>query len=275
MTKKERGKKMNNKIKILLILVLTAMLVLLVQSNQVQAALQSNGATPATGNLNDWIKAVRQMQATGGTLGLSDTINNNLTSSNKNMDIHMEKNTEYGAMVILSASSYGNPNKITNGQTTTGNASGVVMNLNTEWVAAARNDTTVGNMSGAAKRYWNAYTGDGSTAKKGDAMGETNGWHGSTDNRWFYHHCIKYGYATVCDGPAADCAFVRARGGSIFGFTGYSFDGGYTPDYNDPICGIHGPAQWGRNYYREEDKREALPVVPHYSRAAIVVGSGV
>lgn len=106
---------MNKKIRILLVMILTAMLFLWMQSNQVQAALQSNGATALTSNMNSWIKAIRQMQATGGTLGLNDTINTNLTSSNKNMDIHMEKNTEYGAMVILSASAYGNPNKITDG----------------------------------------------------------------------------------------------------------------------------------------------------------------
>lgn len=187
----------------------------------------------------------------------------------------MEKNTEYGAMIILSASSYGNPNKIANGQTTTGNASGVVMNLNKEWVAAARNDTTVGNMSGAAKRYWNAYTGDGSTAKKGDAMGETNGWHGSTNNRWFYHHCTGYIQGTVCDGPAADGAFVRAQGGSIFGFTGYSYDGGMDTNYTSVVCGVHGIQEYGLKYYRDSEKKDACPVVPHYSRAAIVVGSGV
>ena len=48
----------------------------------------------------------------------------------------MEKNTEYGAMAILSASSYGNQSKIESGGTTTGNKSGVYINLNKEWVSA-------------------------------------------------------------------------------------------------------------------------------------------
>ena len=56
-----------------------------------------------------------------------------LTSNNPNLDIHMEKNTEYGAMAILSASAYGNQNVIGDGETTTGNKSGVYMKLNKEW----------------------------------------------------------------------------------------------------------------------------------------------
>ncbi len=40
-----------------------------------EAALQSNGGTNTTRNINGWITQIRQMQATGGTLGLTDTIN--------------------------------------------------------------------------------------------------------------------------------------------------------------------------------------------------------
>ena len=112
---------MKKKKMLLLILMMTIGIVMGKGTNS-QATLQSNGGSPATKDINGWITGIRQMQATGGTLGLTDTINGtNLTSGNKNLDIHMQKNTEYGAMVILSASSYGNPNPITDGQTTTGN----------------------------------------------------------------------------------------------------------------------------------------------------------
>lgn len=85
------------------------------------AALQSNGGTPAGKNINQWMLQIRQMQSIGGTLGRTDTIDtSNLRSDATDLDIHMEKNTEYGAMAILSASAYGNPNKIQNGKTTTG-----------------------------------------------------------------------------------------------------------------------------------------------------------
>ena len=103
-----------------------------------KAVLQSNGNDGATYNLSDWMLNVRKMEELGGAMGLSETLNSNLTSSSdsNNIDVHMEKNTEYGALAILSASSYGNPNKINDGETTTGNATGVVMKLNNEWVAA-------------------------------------------------------------------------------------------------------------------------------------------
>ncbi len=219
---------MNRKKRILIGIIIFATIGILGQTNRVEAALQANGGTPITANLNDWVSAVRQMQATGGTLGLTDTINTNLTSSNKNMDIHMQKNTEYGAMAILSASAYGNPDKITAGKTTTGNASGIVINLNEEWVAAGRSDTLVTNMKGAAGRYWNNYgTGNGSNAKIGDAMSETNGWHGSTGNSWMRHRC-GIGGTSPQDLAMGECAFVRARQSSIFSFSGLSYQCSHT-----------------------------------------------
>ena len=153
-----RGKK--------LLVIILILWIGMMQTSKVEAALQSNGGTPLKANLNDWIYYTRKMQEAGGTLGLTDTINEDLTSNNKDLDIHMEKNTEYGAMVILSASSYGNPNKITDGQTTTGNASGIVMKLNKEWVAAGVNNTWAEKMKGATKRYWNVYTGNGNSVKR-------------------------------------------------------------------------------------------------------------
>ncbi len=102
------------------------------------AALQANGNTPVQKDLGTWMSIIRDMEATGGTLGLSETKGSGLlsTSDSNNLDCHMEKNSEYGAMAILSASSYGNQNKVASGETTTGNKSGVVINLNKEWVAA-------------------------------------------------------------------------------------------------------------------------------------------
>ena len=96
----------------------------LLGTNSSKAVLQSNGNDGATYNLNDWMMNVRKMEELGGAMGLGETINDNLTSSgaSNNIDVHMQKNTEYGALAILSASSYGNPNKINSGETTTGNA---------------------------------------------------------------------------------------------------------------------------------------------------------
>lgn len=180
-----RGKK--------LLVIILILWIGMMQTSKVEAALQSNGGTPLKANLNDWIYYTRKMQEAGGTLGLTDTINEDLTSNNKNLDIHMQKNTEYGAITILSASAYGNPNKIEDGGTTTGNATGIQIRLNGEWTASSTIDTVVKAMKVGKPRYWNNYgTGNGSNSKKGDAMAETNGWHGSSGNSWFVHKCLNY-----------------------------------------------------------------------------------
>lgn len=161
-----------------------------------KAALQANGNGNSTATINEWLINIRKMEATGGTLGLEAGINGNLTDSgtSNNLDIHMQKNTEYGAMAILSASAYGNQAKITgvedetNGvkyKTTTGNKSGIYITLNKEWVSAGDNKlgTNVENFRIAVDKYKNIYTGS-YVAKLGDAITETKGWHGSEIFTW-------------------------------------------------------------------------------------------
>lgn len=118
--------------KIISILFITCMC-LVCMPNLNFAVLQSNGNTPAAYGLNDYIVNVRKMEELGGAMGLTETLNDNLTSTtSNNIDVHIERNTEYGAMAILSVSNYGNPSKIKNGETTTGNKSGIVINFNNE-----------------------------------------------------------------------------------------------------------------------------------------------
>jgi len=106
---------------------------LILNQGKVHAVVQANGNDGTAYNLSDWMINVRKMEELGGTMGLSETLNDNLTSSStsNSIDVHMEKNVEYGALAILSASSYGNPNKVEDGNTTTGNVTGVVMKINT------------------------------------------------------------------------------------------------------------------------------------------------
>lgn len=203
---------MKVKNKILTAMVFGTILSGLIIPNKANAALQSNGGTPATRNLNDWLLKIRQMQELGGTLGRKDTINTtNLTSGATDLDIHMEKNTEYGAMAILSASAYGNPNKINDGETTTGNSTGIVMNLNNERVSAASDGQNyVTNFINANIRYKNVYPGKQYGTEIGDAVLETNGWHGATVYDW-----IDYvGNSTV----------IRScnNGGSIFSYSAFN-----------------------------------------------------
>ena len=129
----------------------------------------------------------------------------------------MEKNTEYGAMAILSASSYGNQSKIENGGTTTGNKSGVYINLNKEWVSAG-SITKLGQYANANGKYKNIYT-NSYAIKNGDAISETAGWHGSGASTW-----IETNFSS---------GLLRAYSGSIFSYYGKGFDGG-TLDAGSP-----------------------------------------
>ena len=212
---------MKNLIKITILL----SLILFSYSNiSVYAVLQSNGDAGTTYNLSDWMMNVRKMEELGGAMGLEESINTDLTSQESNkIDVHMQKNTEYGALAILSASSYGNPDKIEDGQTTTGNASGVVMKLNSEWTSAGK-ATSATNFNNANGRYKNIYEND-YVAKRGDAISETQGWHGSTSSVWG-GWSNRYG-STNPGIYNAYSGLVRSIDGSIFSYTSRCSSGYY------------------------------------------------
>lgn len=225
-----------------------------------KAVLQSNGNTSATYNVNNWMIKVRQMEAIGGAMGLSESLNSNLTASSEsnNIDVHMQKNTEYGAMAILSASAYGNPNKIVSGGTTTGNVTGAVIKFNNEWVAAMNDERMSATyLKDAVNRYKNFYPGKSQVSKKGDAMLETKWWHTennnvSSVNDWFDQ--LYYG-------------------GLLRSVTGYSHMG-YNADQIQKFSSIfsysgdaeeHGTNPRGDAYYTKAWS----------SRAVVVIGEGL
>lgn len=216
---------MKLKNKFLLGILAVSMVCMILQPNKANAALQSNGGTPETKSLKDWMLKIRQMQELGGTLGRTDTIDTtNLTSNVTDLDIHMEKNSEYGAMAILSASSYGNPNKIEEGETTTGNSTGIVMNINKEWVASGWNVLNYAN-----SRYRNAYP-DGYVATPGDAINETLGWHSAGTSYWLDN--------------SSYAGLLRAYKGSIFSYYGVghhgSVDAYYANGHTSRACIVVG-----------------------------------
>ena len=233
---------MKVKNKILTAMVFGTILSGLIIPNKANAALQSNGGTPVKKYASEWILQIRQMQELGGTLGRTDSVDKtNLTSNATDLDIHMEKNTEYGAMVILSASAYGNPNKIEDGGTTTGNSTGIVFNLSNERVAAKRNvKTTYMAFDNASPRYINNYSNE---SKVGDALIETKGWHGSTNYLWFNNDLS---------------GLLRGIKESVF-----SYFGGYD---NEFLNGVYVPAGLNNSGNYETNWS---------SRAAIVVGTGL
>ena len=196
----------NKNITIFLLLIIFIIL----NTGKSKAVLQANDNTAATYNLSAWMLNVRKMEELGGAMGLSESVSTeNLTStSSNNIDVHMEKNSEYGALVILSASSYGKPDKVDNDQTTTGNATGVLMKINSEWVAAGAT-TYATNYAKAKARYKDVYT-TSPTSKPGDALIETKSWHGAESGWLSYNN---------------EMGFIRARVNSIFSYTGSNLTG--------------------------------------------------
>ena len=244
---------MKKKLSISILLII--FLCLIISTNNSYAALQAKpGVSAKNATINYWKKYIRNMEIPGGTLGLNDSINStNLTSSldtSNNLDIHMQKNTEYGAMAILSASNYGNPSPIKNGQTTTGNETGIYIYLNKELVSAGT-VTNAANYYNANAKYKNLYN-ETYAAKNGDAITETMGWHGGSYT-WLYgrdggREIGKYG------NTSASSTLLRGNG-SIFGYFGKS-------------SGV-----WENgNYGYIEDAHYSIS---HPTRAVIVCGQGI
>ena len=173
-------------------IILMILILLIINTGKVNAALQANPNTqykkedtPA-----NWMTNFRKMENAGGAMGLSETLNADLTSAeSNNIDVHMMKSTEYGAIAILSASGYGNPSNATAITTTTGNNTGIMLNTgNWEWVAGGLSGSI---FSGVNSRYVNKYTAAKTSAKIGDALGEASvtnpgcaGWHKASYSNW-------------------------------------------------------------------------------------------
>ena len=195
--------------------------ILTISGTTSKAALQANAATHATGKTAtgaSWIQSIREMEKSGQTMGLNETIGTNLvaTSPSNNIDVHMMKTTEYGAMAILSASGFGYSGKLQDApvKSTTGNVTGVyILGDRWEWTAGVCSASTVGKDG----RYYDLYTiNDQTSAKVGDALGldtyTTNpgcsGWHGAGFAYWLSN---------------ASSGFVRGDGGLFsFGVSGWT-----------------------------------------------------
>ena len=206
--------------KVLLTIALVTAGILTISGTTSKAALQANAATHATGKTAtgaSWIQSIREMEKSGQTMGLNETINDDLTSAtNNSIDVHMMKTTEYGAMAILSASGFGYSGKLQDApvKSTTGNVTGVyILGDRWEWTAGVCSASTVGKDG----RYYDLYTiNDQTSAKVGDALGldtyTTNpgcsGWHGAGFAYWLSN---------------ASSGFVRGDGGLFsFGVSGWT-----------------------------------------------------
>lgn len=178
---------------------------LIIPFGNVKAALQANPNThyKKVDYATNWISNMRRMEESGNAMGLNEKLNSDLTASSdgNDIDVHMMRSTEYGAIAILSASGYGNSQTLQNSsvKTTTGNKTGIYFSgENGEWVAAGLN---MGVFSGVDVRYYDAYGTNNpkyysydmnkSNAKIGDALGDGTtvnpgcaGWHNSARKCW-------------------------------------------------------------------------------------------
>lgn len=220
---------MKEKISMKKVLITTALVtvgVLAIGGNTSKAALQANPTTHSSGKTAtgaSWIQSIREMEKSGQTMGLNETIGTNLvaTSSSNNIDVHMMRTTEYGAMAILSASGFGWSGKLADApvKSTTGNVTGVyVMGTRWEWTAGVCSAATVGKDA----RYYDLYKiNDQTSAKVGDVLGldtyTTNpgcsGWHGASVRNWL---------------NSASYGFIRGSGGMFsFGNNTWTSDNNY------------------------------------------------
>ena len=186
--------KEKTKLKLISLVVILAVMTLLPVGN-VKAALQANSNThyKKTNTPDTWMAQIRNMEKSGEAMGLSETLNSDLTASSDSngIDVHMMKSTEYGAIAILSASGYGNSQTLQNSstKTTTGNKTGVYFNgTDWEYVAGGYNENI---FKGVNAKYYDAYTNSTTSAKAGDALGRSTGtnpgcykWHSATSGNW-------------------------------------------------------------------------------------------
>ncbi len=210
--------------KLILTLILAIAIVLLMQAPTLAYQSTWKGNALHSPYNDTWILGIRQMEANGSGMGLNETtLNTNtlLSSTSNNVDIHMQKNTEYGAAIILGASDYGKARKKGNmnaGSTTTsgtdikasttGNVYGVyeLGQLDKKEFVAARGDYNY--FKSVDSRYVNQYTNKSTSARIGDATIETQDWHkeNSSWSSWPDRLWTRGGNSTGVfsfDGPSA------------------------------------------------------------------------
>ncbi|MCI8640546.1 MAG: hypothetical protein HFJ59_01535 [Clostridia bacterium] len=187
------------------ITIMIALILIIMMVVKSEAGLQANPNTHYKKQLliDDWMVEIRNMEKIGESMGLSEELNEDLTSKNgsNNIDVHLMRSTEYGAIAILSASGYGNPQTLQEStiKTTTGNKTGIYFSENNAEIVAGGRETS--KPVGANSRYYDIYTADNSSAKRGDALGNSTtinpgcaGWHGASKQGWIVNYHFWRGY---------------------------------------------------------------------------------
>ncbi|MCI8640754.1 MAG: hypothetical protein HFJ59_02625 [Clostridia bacterium] len=217
-------KRLIRRIFVIVMMTLTLMIMMVVKS---EAGLQANPNTHyrKESNTTYWATGIRNMEKLGEAMGLNEILNTNLTpqSDSNDIDVHFMRSTEYGAIAILSASGYGNPQTLQQSalKTTTGNKTGIYFSGgNWEWVAGSTNRIPIA--TGIDSRYQDDYADIydvNKASKKGDALG-TNisinpgcaGWHNAVSKNW----------------PGGASNMLRRGGDGLFSFnSSYNYNSAY------------------------------------------------
>jgi hypothetical protein len=201
--------------KVMMTTMLVTVGILMIGGTSSKATLQANMTTHNAEERKkgaQWIEQIRQMETAGQTMGLNETLNTDLSpKTSNNIDVHMMRTTEYGAVAILSASGFGNPKKLSEVsiKSSTGNVTGVyITGTRYEWTAGVCSASTVGKNA----RYYDLYTTSNTSAKVGDALGTDSTpnkgcarWHDTSNSNWL--NGTAYGFRRGYDG--------------VFSFDGY------------------------------------------------------
>ena len=188
-------------------LTITAIIMLIlicITAGGVQATYQSSpNASAVSTTTATWLPNVRKMEASGNVIGLTESLasaSTLLPNGSNNIDVHMQRNTEYGAMLILAVSDYGKQgngtedsdhiNNSTYGlPTSTGNRSGLYNVGNTYEAVAAGEPSQTSYMSPslyyANARYYDNYNHSSVVSKAGDAINIYT-WQGGVGT-WLYY----------------------------------------------------------------------------------------
>ena len=224
-------------------LIMLSLVAVILLSSKVQANYQSvqRGKLKEQIGISKWIPEIRQMESSGNGMGLKETIDTTTglaTTETNNIDVHMLKNTEYGAIVLLGASDYGKQGATINDRrmdqgaviganiqaSTTGNRYGVyeIGYVLLETGSAMYTTTRFENVAGLntsylpqiAARYINRYNYEVKSAKNGDATTETQLWHGSKYASWLSSYFFARGgngaFSYVSNSDTSDIQYARA-----------------------------------------------------------------
>lgn len=170
--------------KALFIIVGFILITLVILQSKAYAALQSNPNTHYNESYQKgattWMNEIRKMEEPDNAMGLKEELNADLTTktgtNSNNIDVHMMRNTEYGAIAILAVSGYGNSATMQEStiKTTTGNVTGVYYTTtgkgdiaHAEFVAGGLSDII---FSGKNTRYYDEYSNVSGENRIGDAM---------------------------------------------------------------------------------------------------------